>query len=92
MGVVGKFPGDFWLGPGTNYAYAHMHMHRSKMDILKRQIKNFTVGLKEYNPDIMLNPISCMYSHRTTNNSSLVSCCHGIFHTSAGMALQFSLS
>ena len=29
---------------------------RTKIDILNRQIKIFTVGLKKNNPEIMLNP------------------------------------
>ena len=45
MGVAwGGGWGNFWLGPGT------------KMDMLRRQMKNFTIRFKEYNPEIMLNP------------------------------------
>ena len=42
--IILDFPGIFRLVP------------RTKIDILNRQIKIFTVGLKENNSEIMLNP------------------------------------
>ena len=41
LGNLGRPDGNFWLGPET------------KMDVLERQIKIVTVGLKEHNPEIM---------------------------------------
>ena len=51
LGIFGKFPGKFWNFPGI-----FRLVPRTKIDILNRQIKIFTVGLKENNSEIMLNP------------------------------------
>jgi len=50
-GIFGKFPGKFW-----NFTGIFRLVPRTKIEVLKRQIKIFTVGLKENNPEIMLNP------------------------------------
>ena len=51
LGNFGKFPGKFWNFPGI-----FRLVPRTKIDILNRQIKIFTVGLKENNSEIILNP------------------------------------
>ena len=52
---VGEFSWEFWGNFLENSGIFRL-VPRTKIDILNRQIKIFTVGLKENNSEIMLNP------------------------------------